>query len=143
MSIALQEIRQLNSRYELARIESVNYEIKSKKLSVNLLFCVHFDLSDHDIIKTHLQKALPFANIEVSIKKTVCDCELVSRRIVEFVSNRYLAIKDRVLLSDIVATQGENGRVSIVFGCEKEVCDYLETSNFFDALNEILSTCFC
>ena len=143
MSIALQEIRQLNSRYELARIESVNYEIKSKKLSVNLLFCVHFDLSDHDIIKTHLQKVLPFANIEVSIKKTVCDCELVSRRIVEFVSNRYRAIKDRVLLSDIVATQGENGRVSIVFGCEKEVCDYLETSNFFDALNEFLSTCFC
>ena len=75
MSRALQEIRQLNSRYNLARIESVNYEIKGKKLTLNLLFCVHFDLSDQEIIKNHLQKVLPFADIEVRIKKTVCDCD--------------------------------------------------------------------
>ena len=117
MSRALQEIRQLNSRYSLMRIESVNYDKSRNDLQVNLLFCLHFDKTDEQVICEHIQKVLPFAKVTVSIKKTVSDCELVSRRIVDFVSGRYRAIKDRVLLTDIKANQSDNGIVEIVFNC--------------------------
>lgn len=143
MSKALQDIRNLKEEYQSVRIESVNYEGRSKNLQITLLFCVHFEKSDQELITNHFKNKFPFANVFVDIKKTVCDCDLVARRILEFLSDRYRAVKDRVLLKDILTEQNSDGSVSITFNCEQEVCSHLEASNFFSAVNDYLSICFC
>ena len=143
MSKILNEIKNANPKYEGIKIENAIYHKKSKLLEVTLLLCVHFDREDEQAISKIIQESLPFVSLSLQLKKVVCDCDLLSKKIVEFIADKFKVLKDRVKCSDISTVNEENGAVKIILCFEEEVCSHLEASNFFTELNEFLHTCFC
>ena len=143
MSKILDEIKNIDGRYSGIRLESAVYSKKNKTLLVTFILSVHFDERDNCVIADYISNALPFAKVKVDIKKIVCDCDLLSRKIVEFTKEKYRVLKDRISCKDICTQQLDDGNIKIIFSFEKEVCAHLENSGFFDKLDCYLKTCFC
>ena len=111
MSKILNEIKNANPKYEGIKIENAIYHKKSKLLEVTLLLCVHFDREDEQAISKIIQESLPFVSLSLQLKKVVCDCDLLSKKIVEFIADKFKVLKDRVKCSDISTVNEENGAV--------------------------------
>ena len=143
MSRIIEEIKKLNERYQAIRLESAEYSKGSKKLCATFILSVGFDGEDNLAIENFLREKLPFAIVEVVLKKVVCDCDLLSKKIIEFINDEYRVLKDRVFCSDICVQTNEDGSKKVIFNFENEVCSHLESAGFFQALSEFLQTCFC
>ena len=143
MSKILNEIKNANAKYEGVKIENAVYHKRSKSLEVTLLLCVHFDDEDKEVIASIIQEKLPFVSLDLQLKKVVCDCDLLSKKILEFVAINNKVLKDRIKACDISTQKEEDGAIKIIFSFESEVCSHLEASGFTDSLNEFLHTCFC
>lgn len=142
MNDIIQDVKQIDFRYEGAKIESAIYHKESKRLEITLILSVHFDERDQIEIIKAINRALPFVKVELFLKKIVCDCDLLAKKVVEFISSEYRVLKDRVDEKDIEIIRTDDS-VTVVFGFEKEVCSHLENSNFFSKVNDFLSECFC
>ena len=142
MSVALNEIRRLDEKFNRLKIESVYYEEKSMALSVVCLLCVHFDENDQFLIQNYLAKRFPFASVSVTIRKTVCDCDLVVKRILQFLADECKAVKGRINGSDI-SFASEEDCVTVTFTAEEQVCEYLQSANFEARLSGYLENFFC
>ena len=143
MSKILEEIKRLNQRYEEIRLESAVYCKSLKNLQLTFILGVHFNAKDEKAIEDLIKSKIPFASVEVNIKKTVCDCSLLSKKVIEFINNEYRVIKDRVKCADVTIEDGANGEIKVIFSFEKEVCAHLEGAGFFKSLDGFLKTCFC
>lgn len=143
MSKIIEGIKALDERYKGIRLESAVYSKKSKELYVTFILGVHFNEKDNQIIREYICKNLPFATVTTDIKKVVCSCDLLSRKIVEFIEEKYRVLKDRVHCEDICSEEVDKGKIKIIFNFEKEVCSHLENSNFFDKLEVFLNGAFC
>ena len=131
MSKIIEGIKALDERYKGIRLENAVYSKKSKRLEVTFILGVHFDKNDNQIIREFICKNLPFATVITDIKKVVCSCDLLSRKIVEFIEEKYRVLKDRVHCEDICSEEIGSDQIKITFNFEKEVCSHLENSNFF------------
>lgn len=143
MSKLLNDIKQRDKRYEGIILDSAEYSKFQKVLKLSFVLSVHFDAFDVKEITKVVNKNLPFATAEIELKKVVCDCELLSRKIIEFISENYRVLKDRVNCKDICTERLSEDSVKIIFGFENEVCEHLENSRFTDDLNEYLKNVFC
>ncbi len=143
MSKIINEIKRLNEKYADIRLERALYYKSSRKLEVTFILGVHFDASDEKAISDLIKKNLPFANVNVNIKKVVCDCALLAKKAVEFICYEYRVLKDRVSSNDITTYNNPDGSIKVVFSFENEVCLHLESTNFFDSLDNFLKKSFC
>ena len=143
MSKILNKIKTANVKYEGVKIENAVYYKKSKLLEVALLLCVHFDDTDKALISKIIQEQLPFVSLDLQLKKIVCDCDLLAKKILEFVAVQHKVLKDRIKACDISTVKEDDGVIRIIFSFENEVCSHLEASGFTDSLNDFLHTCFC
>ena len=121
MSKIIEGIKALDERYKGIRLESAVYSKKSKELYVTFILGVHFNEKDNQIIREYICKNLPFATVTTDIKKVVCSCDLLSRKIVEFIEEKYRVLKDRVHCEDICSEEVDKGKIKITFSFEKEV----------------------
>ena len=119
MSKILNEIKSANEKYEGVKIENAVYYKKSKSLEVTLLLCVHFDDSDKAVISKIIQEKLPFVSLDLQLKKVVCDCDLLAKKIMEFVAVKHKVLKDRIKACDISTSKEEDGVIKIMFSFEK------------------------
>jgi len=142
MSALIENIKQLNSKFERIRLENASYSKSSKKLNVTFLLHVHFDETDVLTISEYISRQLPFATVEVVIKKTVCDENLVANQVIECISNECFPVKDRVKICDITVKKGDDG-AHICINAESEVCSYMQSKGFECVLKEHLKKHFC
>ena len=111
MSKLLNDIKQRDKRYEGIILDSAEYSKFQKVLKLSFVLSVHFDAFDVKEITKVVNKNLPFATAEIELKKLVCDCELLSRKIIEFISENYRVLKDRVTCKDICTERLRNKKL--------------------------------
>ena len=71
MNDIIQDVKQIDFRYEGAKIESAIYHKESKRLEITLILSVHFDERDQIEIIKAINRALPFVKVELFLKKIV------------------------------------------------------------------------
>lgn len=142
MSVFIQNIKQLDAKFNKIRLENVVYTKGEKTLEVNFLLHCHFDNSDVELLRKYISEKLPFATVSVRIKKVVCDADLVANRVSEFIVKNCIPVKERVKNEDI-KVKIEDEKAIVCINAESEVCSYLQTKNFESSLIEYLEKFFC
>ena len=143
MSAFIEKIKQLNEKFDKIRLEGASYSKGEKLLETTFLLHRHFDQSDEQLIREYIQKNLPFATVKVSLKKIVCDENLVAVKVLDCISQECFPVKERVKICDVkVQKTGENS-AEIIINAEQEVCEYMSGKNFEKSLTEYLKKHFC
>lgn len=142
MSVIIDKIRAQDEKYAKIRLEDAVYEKGSKKLTLTFLMGKHFAEEDERKIAGIVAKELPFADVIVRIRKTVCSPDVAKSRICAYIKDTCAPIKSRVTENDIVVEVGEND-TKIKILAEEDVCGYLKAKNFETQLTEYLGGFFC
>lgn len=83
-----------------------------------------------------------FSSVTVSIKKIVCDSELICNAIFKFINANYSSISVFLKTTDVSCVVGENDcRYTIKLS--KDNVEYVKKNGVFNKLNEFLSKNFC
>lgn len=123
-------------------MEEAVYERSTKKLRVGLLTCEHFSEEDERVAEDIIKTQLPFADVSVRLRKSVCTSDVAVGLVCDFVAENCAPVKDRIGSSAVFVTvSGES--VSVVLSAEEDVCDYLKAKNFSEQLCEYLKGFFC
>ena len=102
MSYITDKIKTSDAKFEKIRVEEAIYERNNKKLSVTLLMGRHFTADDERKIAELISKELPFANVSVRIRKTVCAPDVAKNRVLEYIRETCAPVKERVSAKDVI-----------------------------------------
>ncbi len=142
MSYITDKIKTSDAKFEKIRVEEAIYERNNKKLSVTLLMGRHFTADDERKIAELISKELPFANVSVRIRKTVCAPDVAKNRVLEYIRETCAPVKERVSAKDVKIDVGEDDTLIEILA-EEDVCDYFKAKKFDELLKEYLGGYFC
>lgn len=134
------------SGYEGFKLSRAEYYSSARRLNAFLISPSGYSDKDEQKIAELIKSELPFANVFVSVKKTVCDEDIARRAALDFICAKYPSVKGSVKLSDIFASvsgEGKTRKVSIDIRAEKQACDHLSSENFTDELKKYFDKTFC
>lgn len=139
------DIRALSDDLKNVRLNGISVSRKEK--SIRYDFISEKTISD-ELKKLMLAEAekitLPaFGTVTITVKKIVCDSELITNAIINFLSSNYPSLAIFLKQTDVVCKSIGESEVRYVLKMTKDSIDYVVKSGVLYKLNDHLSKNFC
>lgn len=156
MSKFIEELKKSGDELKNVKLEFAEYHKSEKKLCVSVISSCDLGESGKNEIAKSINEKLPFLTAEVSVKKSVCDCDLAKKCVYDFICEKFPSVKGSVKPEDIVPsavfgdeTKDEKNKtggartIAVDIRAENEVCKHLNGERFFEELQKYLDRRFC
>lgn len=138
------DIKALDERLKNLRINSIEIDRKAYKIRYNFICDKAVDEELNKKILSEAEKISSpiFKEVQVSVKKTVANDELINTEIFRFLSTNYISISIFLQPTDIISTVvGDN--VKYTLRLTQDGADYVYKNGVIQKLNDHLSKLFC
>ncbi|MDY4187433.1 MAG: exonuclease domain-containing protein [Candidatus Borkfalkiaceae bacterium] len=146
------EILKKTDELKNVKLESAEYSKSEKNLRVSVISSIDLGERGKNEIAAAIKEKLPFASVEVDLKKSVCDCDIAKKSIYDFICEKFPSVKGSVKIEDIVPSvvcaetdcdKNAVKTIAVDICAENEVCRHLNGERFFDELKKYLDKRFC
>lgn len=138
------DIKSLDQRLKNLRINSIEIDRKAYKIRYNFICnqAVDEELNKKILAEAEKISSPIFKEVEISVKKTVANDELINTEIFKFLSKNYISISIFLQPTDIIsAVVGDN--VKYTLRLTQDGADYVYKNGVMQKLNEHLAKIFC
>ena len=138
------DIKSIDDRLKNLRINSIEIDRKAYKIRYNFICdqAVDEELNKKILVEAEKISSPIFKEVQVSVKKTVSNDELINTEIFRFLNANYISISIFLQSTDIIsAVVGDNVKYTIRL--TKDGADYVYKNGVIQKLNEHLSKLFC
>ena len=138
------DIKAIDERLKNLRINSIEIDRKAYKIRYNFICdqAVDEELNKKILFEAEKISSPVFKEVQVSVKKTVSNDELINTEIYRFLNANYISISIFLQPTDIIsAVVGDNVKYTIRL--TQDGADYVYKNGVIQKLNEHLSKLFC
>ena len=140
----IEDIKAIDERLKNLRISSIEIDRNAYKIRYNFICdkAVDDELNKKILAEAEKISSPIFKEVEVVVKKTVANDELIDTEIFRFLSSNYISISIFLQPTDIISTViGDN--VKYTLRLTQDGADYVHKNGVLQRLNEHLSKLFC
>lgn len=147
MTEFIKKLREKSEVYSCVKLNCAEYYRHTSTLCVNLISSRGLTAADEKIIAELIKTNLPFANVFVSVHKSLCDEDIAKKAVFDFVRAKYPSVLGSFSQKDIGVrvhkNDGGENSVAVEICAEEQACKHLQSEGFFSSLESYLDKNFC